>query len=162
MKFLIPILLLIGFQSFGQSPEYVELLESYYDDTETITISAAAKKMDNENIFFLDTREINEFNVSHINGAKSVGYDDFDISSVSGIEKSAEIIVYCSIGARSQSIAKKLSDAGYTNVKNLYGGLFHWANSGYPMVNDQGKDTAMIHGYSKEWGKWITNGVAVY
>ena len=162
MKFLIPILLLIGFQSFGQSPEYVELLESYYDDTETITISAAAKKMNTDNIFFLDTREIDEFNVGHIVGAKNVGYDDFNITSVYSIAKTAEIIVYCSIGARSQSIAKKLSDAGYTNVKNLYGGLFHWANSGYPMVNDQGKDTAEIHGYSKEWVKLVTNVLAVY
>lgn len=159
MKYLF---LFMSFQSFGQSPEYVKLLESYYDNTETISIAASAKKMNTEKIFFLDTREIDEFNVSHIDGAKCVGYDDFKMTSISSIPKSAEIIVYCSIGARSQTIAKKLSDAGYSNVKNIYGGFFHWANSGYPMVNDQGKDTAMIHGYSKEWGKWITNGYTVY
>jgi rhodanese-related sulfurtransferase len=162
MKYLILSFLFMSFQSIGQSPEYVKLLESYYDDTETISIAAAAKKMNVEKIFFLDTRESDEFNVSHIDGAQCVGYDDFKITSVSNISKSAEIIVYCSIGARSQTIAKKLSDAGYTNVKNMYGGFFHWANSGYPMVNDQGKDTAIIHGYSKEWGKWVTNGIAVY
>lgn len=162
MKYLILSFLFISFQSIGQSPEYIKLLESYYDDTETISIAAAAKKMNVEKIFFLDTRESDEFNVSHIDGAQCVGYDDFKITSVSNISKSAEIIVYCSIGSRSQTIAKKLSEAGYTNVKNIYGGFFHWANSGYPMVNDQGKDTAFIHGYSKEWGKWVTNGITIY
>jgi len=32
--------------------------------------------------------------------------------------------VYCSLGIRSEVIAKKLKKAGYTNVFNLYGGIF--------------------------------------
>lgn len=84
------------------------------------------------------------------------------MSSVSNIPKNAQIIIYCSIGARSQTIAEKLIEAGYTNVQNLYGGIFHWANSGYPMVNDQSKSTGSVHGYSKEWAKWVTTGAIVY
>ena len=162
MKYLVVILLFVGFQSFGQSKEFVELLNSIYDDTPTITIKHASESLYNEGTHFLDAREKNEFNISHIEGAINIGSDSFDISSVSHISKNAEIIIYCSIGARSQTIAKKLLSAGYTNVSNLYGGLFHWANNGYPMVDDQSKSTGMIHSYSKEWAKWVTTGATIY
>lgn len=164
MKLLFVIISLISFQSIGQTKEYVQLLNSTYDDvTPTITIVHAAEVLNQENTFFLDTREVKEFDVSHIENSLNVGYDNFNISSVSHIKKDAMIIVYCSIGARSQTIAQKLILAGYTDVQNLYGGLFHWANNDYPMVDDSFKSTAMIHTYSKEWSKWIKiKGTIVY
>ncbi len=156
------IFLFIGFSSFGQSAEYKKMLEGYYTDFPTISCTDASKKVGSANVYFLDTRETKEFNVSHIKGAKCVGYDKFALSSVSNIPKSAEIIVYCSIGARSQTIGEKLKKAGYTNVKNLYGGFFQWNNSGLLKVNSTGKATTRIHGFSKDWGKWITKGTIVY
>lgn len=154
--------LLLGFSTFGQSAEYIKMLDGYYSDFPTISCSEAAKKVGTANVYFLDTRETKEFNISHIKGAKCVGYDKFAMSSVSKIPKDAEIIVYCSIGARSQTIGEKLKKAGYTNVKNLYGGFFQWNNSGLSKVNSSGKTTTRIHGFSKDWGKWITKGTIVY
>lgn len=164
MKFIAIFLLFIGFQSYGQSEDYVELLNATYDKTTpTITITRAVKYISSETTYFLDTREKDEFEISHIENAIHVGYDNFKMSSVNHIKKGAKIIVYCSIGARSQTIAKKLIIAGYTNVYNLYGGLFHWANNDYPMVDNSFKSTVMIHTYSKEWSKWITEkGTIVY
>ncbi len=138
------------------------MLEKYYTDFPTISIASAKAKLGDENVYFLDTRETNEFNVSHIQNARCVGYDHFKMSSVANIPKDAEIIVYCSIGARSQTIGEKLKKAGYTNVKNLYGGFFHWCNLDAPMVNTKGEKTMRIHGYSKDWGKWIRKGTVVY
>lgn len=161
MRLLI-IFLLIGFSSFGQSAEYTKMLEGYYTDFPTISCTDASKKVGNSNVYFLDTRESKEFNVSHIKGAKCVGYDNFSLTSVKDIPKTCEIIVYCSIGARSQTIGEKLKKAGYTNVKNLYGGFFQWNNSGLLKVNSSGKSTTRIHGFSKDWGKWITKGTIVY
>ena len=160
----ISFLLIIGLPVFtqAQSKEYKALLSEYYNDFPTISCSTAKKKLDNENVYFLDTREYSEFKVSHIKGAKRVGYDNFKMSSLKGIKKDAEIIVYCSIGARSQDIGEKLKKAGYTNVKNLFGGFFHWNNSGYEKVDSNGKKTSKIHGFSKEWSKWITKGTIVY
>ena len=163
MKFLVVVLLFVGFQSFGQTKEYVDLLNKTYDDkTPVITLDHAREYVGEKGVYFLDTRESKEFNVSHIKNALNVGYDHFKLSTVSHIDKDATIIVYCSIGARSQTIAQKLIKAGYTNVQNMYGGLFHWANSGYPMVDSQSKSTIKIHGYSKEWSKWISKGTIVY
>ena len=162
MRFLLVILFLNAGLSFSQSKEYKELLKKYYDDFPTIGILEAKEKVGGKGIYFLDTRMKKEFDVSHIKNAIHVGYSDFSTKRIKQIPKNAEIIVYCSIGARSQDIGKKLKKAGYSNVHNLYGGLFHWANTGLPMVDSSGKKTTSIHGYSKEWGKWITNGKVVY
>ena len=40
------------------------------------------------------------------------------------------IIVYCSIGVRSEDIGEKLKELGYTKILNLYGGIFDWKNKG--------------------------------
>lgn len=138
------------------------MLSKYYSDFPTISINDAYHKLGNDKVYFLDTREKKEFEISHIKNARHVGYDNFDLSSLSDIPKDAEIIVYCSVGARSQTIGEKLKKAGYTNVKNLYGGMFHWANRSYPMVNSNGERTTKVHGYSRDWGKWVTKGTVVY
>ncbi len=140
----------------------MKMLEKYYNDFPTISCSQAARKIGNNEVVFLDTREKKEFQVSHIQGAKCVGYDNFSMNSVKNVDKDAEIIVYCSIGARSQNIGEKLVKAGYTNVKNMYGGLFLWSNTGLPKTDSNGKRTDKIHGYSSDWGKWITKGKVVY
>ena len=162
MRYLFILFLVISGFSFGQSKEYKDLLNQYYDGFPTISISDAKKKINGDNVYFLDTRKIQEFNISHIESALHVGYENFKMKSVKSIPKDAEIIVYCSIGARSQDIGKRLKKVGYSNVRNLYGGLFHWANNKYPMVNALGRNTSTIHGFSKEWGKWIATGNVVY
>ena len=151
----------------AQSDEYMDLLDTYYRDFPTISCSEAVRLIPDEHTYFLDTREQKEFDVSHIKGAICVGYAHFDINrylntSNSYIPKDAQIIVYCSIGARSQTIGETLKEAGYTNVRNLYGGFFQWSNSGLPKYDNAGTITDHIHGYSTEWGKWITKGIVVY
>ena len=161
MRFIL-FFLLIGFNSFGQTAEYQKMLKEYYSDFPTISCSQAARKIGNPSILFLDTREKEEFDISHIKGATYVGYDNFTMSSIKLVPKNAEIIVYCSIGSRSQDIGEKLKKAGYTNVKNLYGGFFQWNNSGLQKVDSNGNPTVRIHGFSEDWGKWITKGKIVY
>ncbi|MDG1333105.1 MAG: rhodanese-like domain-containing protein [Crocinitomicaceae bacterium] len=161
MRFIL-FFLLIGFNASGQSIEFLKMVKSHYNGFPTITCTEASKKIGNPSILFLDTREEEEFNISHIRGATCVGYDEFSMHSVRLIPKNAEIIVYCSIGARSQDIGEKLKKAGYKNVKNLYGGFFLWNNSGLKKVDSHGNKTDRIHGYSKDWGKWITKGKIVY
>ena len=72
----------------------------------------------------LDAREKNEFQVSHMKDARWVGYDDFNLDRVSDIPKDSAIVVYCSVGYRSEKVTQQMRDAGFTNVHNLYGGIF--------------------------------------
>ncbi|MEN8818965.1 MAG: rhodanese-like domain-containing protein, partial [Polaribacter sp.] len=52
--------------------------------------------------------------------------------------------------------------AGYTNVLNLYGGIFEWKNKGNLVFDSNGNATEKIHVFSKEWSKWLLKGKKVY
>ncbi len=114
------------------------------------------------NVVLLDAREWNEFQVSHIKNALYVGYDQFEISKLPSIDKKQKVVVYCSVGYRSEKISEKLKEAGFTDVSNLYGGIFEWVNQGNVVVDEKGKATENIHAYSKTWGVWLNKGVKVY
>ena len=116
---------------------------------------------DSSAILFLDARESKEYEVSHIQGAVHVGYDHFDISQLSDIQKDTHIVVYCSVGYRSEKTAEKLLAAGFKDVSNLYGGIFEWVNQDQPVYDEKGK-TDRVHAYSKTWGIWLKKGKKVY
>lgn len=113
-------------------------------------------------VVLLDSREPNEFNVSHLSSAINIGYDNFRMESISKISKEDLIVVYCSVGYRSEKIGKELLDAGYKNVLNLYGGIFEWVNEGHGVVDNSNQSTTRVHAYSKSWGIWLKKGVKVY
>ena len=121
-------------------------------------------KQINGDVVILDAREEDEYQVSHIEGAKFIGFNTFSSETVRAEipEKETPIIVYCSLGIRSEEIGEKLKKAGFTNVQNLYGGIFEWSNNEYPVINEQEKETDSIHVFSKAWGKWLLKGEKVY
>lgn len=119
-------------------------------------ISPADAHEQRDSVVFLDSREYEEYTVSHIPSAVHVGYDDFDINEIK-YHKNQPIVVYCSVGYRSEKIAERLIKAGYTDVRNMYGSLFEWANCGLPVINAQGMPTDTIHTYNRRWSKWLTH-----
>ena len=108
-----------------------------------------------ESATYLDSREKSEYETSHIKNAIWVGYNDFDINSVESLDKTKPIVIYCSVGYRSEKVTKKLEKAGFTKVYNLYGGLFEWYNEGLPIVDNNDEQTDKIHTYNKKWSKWV-------
>lgn len=120
-----------------------------------LSVSEAYDKKND--LIFLDSREYNEYEVSHIPLARYVGYDRFKIENIKDIPKDKKIVVYCSIGYRSEVIATKLRNAGYKNVYNLFGSLFEWANAGHELKDKSGLTTHKIHTYNKKWSQWVLN-----
>ncbi|WP_394748075.1 rhodanese-like domain-containing protein [Spongiimicrobium salis] len=114
-----------------------------------------------EDVLLLDAREKEEYNVSHIKGALWVGYDDFKKTRLKAIPKNKKIVVYCSVGYRSEKITQKLLKAGYTDVSNLYGGIFEWVNQGHQVENKEGA-TANVHTFDETWAKWLLVGNKIY
>jgi len=149
-----------GQVSFGQSLPYKALLNSTYDKNFAL-VYPDQKDLISDAIL-LDTREKNEFNVSHLKGAQWVGYESFDMFAVKDIPKNQSIVVYCSIGARSQEIGKKLKQSGYSEVYNLYGGIFHWVNENNPVFQFDSIPTNKVHTYNKLWGIWLNKGEKVH
>ncbi len=105
----------------------------------------------------LDAREQKEYDISHIEGAKHIGYEQFNIKNMKDIKKDAPIVVYCSVGYRSEKIGEKLQKEGFLNVKNLYGSVFEWVNESYPLVNNSNQVVSKVHTYNAIWGKWVKN-----
>jgi len=140
---------------FAQTDEtfeaFLEDLAAEFDIEQIQADSANLSK-----VVILDVREKSEFEVSRLKNAIWIGYDDFDISRIDSIDKEREIIVYCSVGYRSSKIGEELIESGFKNVKNLYGGIFKWANENRPIYNDSSQTTE-VHAYNRKWGKFLTN-----
>lgn len=152
-------LTLIQVTACGQSTAFKLMLNTFYDSEFPTILPEDIPSLPNP--LLLDTREKVEFNTSHLKGAKYVGYEKFSLKMLQEKDKNRPIIVYCSIGVRSQDIGKQLKAAGFTNVFNLYGGIFHWVNEGNPVyIND--KPTTKVHAYNRTWGVWLTEGEKVY
>ncbi len=154
--------LLISINSFSQE-NLKELLKEY--NTESIPyISVDSLKNSSDEFILLDAREKKEFTTSHLKNALFVGYDNFNLKkTVKNLpNKNAKIVVYCSLGVRSEDVAEKLKDAGYTNVINLYGGIFEWKNNGNTVFNSKEKETEKVHTCTEEWSKWLLKGEKIY
>lgn len=106
-------------------------------------------------VYIFDAREFAEYQVSHIPNARYLGFDKFDPQRLTDVPRDAKIVLYCSIGYRSEKIGEKLQSLGYAHVFNLYGSIFEWANQGYPLVDAQGKPTRRLHTYNKNWSQWV-------
>ena len=108
-----------------------------------------------EQVHLFDTRKKEEFNISHIPGAKYLGYKDFDQKRLGNLPKDTPIVLYCSIGYRSEKIGERLVELGYTNVYNLYGSIFDWVNRGLEVVDQHDQPTQKVHTYNRNWSKWV-------
>ena len=130
---------------FGFSQESLDDLLKQYNKNTVPYISVQELAMPKTDAILFDSREPKEYKVSHLKDAVCVGYDNFDIASVEKQypNKDEKIVVYCSLGIRSETVGEKLKKAGYTNVYNLYGGIFEWKNKDFSII-DSGKEVSCL------------------
>lgn len=108
-----------------------------------------------QSIFLIDARAKDEFQVSHISGAKNIPYNSKDpLKHWTNSQPDIPIVVYCSVGYRSSILAKKLQTLGFEDVYNMEGSIFKWANEGRSLV--QGQTTVhKVHPYNTRWGSLL-------
>ena len=166
--FIATLLIVLQATSCAQDSSRPHCTDSLFDKAVSMSLSfsvpvissAQLKTMldkQGDSLLLLDTREWAEYQVSHIEGATHAGYDHFEAATMAQVDKNTPIVVYCSIGYRSEKIGERLIDMGYTEVYNLYGSLFEWANTGNPVVDSTGQPTQNIHTYDKLWSRWVQN-----
>jgi len=158
------ILLLILCPFLGASQDSLDTLLNQYNNGSIPYISVSELSEVQNEVILLDARELNEYQISHLKGAIYVGYDNFKMKAVrkQNFDKESKIVVYCSLGIRSEDISEKLKKAGYKNVYNLYGGIFEWKNQFHQIVDSKEKETDSIHVFSEDWAKWSQNGKKTY
>ncbi|NVO32832.1 rhodanese-like domain-containing protein [Hymenobacter lapidiphilus] len=113
------------------------------------------------NVLLLDTRTPAEYKVSHLRGARFVDFDNFRKLDLKDVARTRPVVVYCTVGARSEQVGSWLREQGFRDVRNLYGGIFQWMNDGQAVVNAQGPTTD-VHPYSVLWRPWLKTGNPVY
>jgi rhodanese-related sulfurtransferase len=88
-------------------------------------------------IFLLDVRRQAEWeSVGYIDGAVLVSLNDLPASlGELPAERSAEIVIICATGHRGTPAQMYLQALGYTNVRNLNGGMNGWIGAGFPVEN---------------------------
>lgn len=99
----------------------------------------------------LDARTEDEYAVSHLQGAVRIDPYKPSLRPLRGFSKDTAIVVYSSVGYRGARVAGFLARQGYSQVYNLEGGQFRWANEGRPVFR-QDRPTADVHPYNPTWG----------
>jgi len=101
-----------------------------------LSVSEFSSKVAEAGIITLDVRTPGEFNEGHIEGAQLIDFQSGNFENeIATLDKSKTYAVYCRSGNRSGEAVKVMSDAGFTSVYNLNGGVIDWANAGLPLVN---------------------------
>ncbi|PPK87182.1 rhodanese-related sulfurtransferase [Neolewinella xylanilytica] len=107
---------------------------------------------------FLDAREPEEYALSHLPGARSLGYKDPTYSVLDGADPGTPLVVYCTIGYRSERMVEELKSRGFRHVYNLYGSVYAWLLAGNPVVNESG-ETDRVHTYNRKWGTYLPDSI---
>ena len=105
--------------------------------TNDLSVSEFSNKVAETGVITLDVRTPGEFNEGHIKGALLVDFQSGNFENeVASLDKSKTYAVYCRSGSRSGQAVKVMSEAGFTNIYNLNGGVIDWANAGMTLVNN--------------------------
>lgn len=98
----------------------------------------------------LDRREPEEYTVSHLPDAILAVNGEAALKIIAGEGKDRSVVIYCSVGYRSSELAEKLQEKGFTEVYNLEGSMFKWANEGRDIY--QGDQlTNKVHFFNSKW-----------
>ena len=105
-------------------------------DFETVACKTlAAKQNAGENVFVLDVREPDEFKAGHIEGAVNVPIRTLaqNLDKLPK-DKAAPVAVVCKSGIRAAYATMTLKLMGYSNVKDVAGGMLAWEKDGLPVM----------------------------
>jgi rhodanese-related sulfurtransferase len=142
---------------FFGAPEWPELKQSLRKRHPTVpqltTAQLRAWQADTARAqpLLLDARAAAEYEASHLKGALLTANLKAALQALEGRAKDTPIVVYCAVGVRSSAMAEQLIRAGWSQVSNLEGSIFEWANLGYPVVRGN-EVVPTVHPYDKNWG----------
>jgi rhodanese-related sulfurtransferase len=158
---LIP-LFFMSFSALSQATEaeFQAMLQQLYQHSVPVMEAEAVDSLAGYQL--LDARAEEEFAVSHLPGARRVGYQDFSLEKVTSLDKNQPVLVYCTVGYRSERIGDRLRELGFNQVYNLYGGIFGWVHAGKTVTGPDGQPTERVHTYNEDWSQWLRQGAKVW
>ncbi len=106
----------------------VDASSNQVEGIQQISVEQLKQRIDEgDKPFIVDVREPHEYAIVNLGAPLiPVGQISQRLNELPA-DKDAEIVVHCKTGGRSQKAAQEIKAAGYTNVKNLAGGITAWA-----------------------------------
>ncbi len=93
----------------------------------TITVRELKNRLDKgDQVFLLDVREPHEFSMAKIEGSTLIPLGTLP-NSLNQLDPADEIVALCHKGMRSADAVGFLLQQGFSNVKNLIGGIDAWS-----------------------------------
>ena len=114
---------LIDYEQFCGIRAKDNVVQSLASDDISVEDYAAWKT--NHDHFLLDVREPHEFQIAQI-GGQLIPLGELP-NRLGQLPRDREIIVHCKMGGRSRQAVDLLHQAGFTQVKNLAGGIIAWS-----------------------------------
>ena len=84
-------------------------------------------------IYLLDVRTPEEYRQFRLANARLIPIDQVT-RRLTELPRDRPILVYCAVGSRSAQVCNFLARRGYAEVYNLDGGIYAWAQRGYPIL----------------------------
>jgi len=126
----------------GKNPTITELVEDYEafcgavseeaaDAAKDSTISATELKtmLASDDIFLVDVREPNEYEIVNIPGATLIPKGEFlSGDALEKLPQDKKVVLHCKSGARSAECLAIVKDAGFSDAVHLGGGVLAWVN----------------------------------
>jgi len=81
----------------------------------------------------VDVREADEFASERIAGVALVPISQF-VARHQELPRDRQLLMLCAAGSRSMSATMYLLQAGWTDVRNITGGMIGWRQAGLPIV----------------------------
>jgi adenylyltransferase/sulfurtransferase len=92
-----------------------------------ITVEELKEKLDKgEKLFLLDVREVQEYEICHIEGSTLIPLGQLH-ENLHKLNTADNIVAYCKMGGRSKRAVEFLKQVGFIRIKNLKGGIDAWA-----------------------------------
>lgn len=122
-----------------------------------VTDVELVSKIDRPDVVLFDVREADEFEQSHLPGARRIdpGTSAKEFMAAFGAElKDRTVVFYCAVGVRSGMMLARVQAAlpasGTKAAYNLRGGIFRWHADRHAVVTQSGPvDT--VHPYDDAW-----------
>jgi len=115
---------LIDYEQFcGLTPTAIQ--DEVSDGVDTTVEELKARLDHQDDIFILDVRETQEYQICQIPGSKLIPLGDLP-KRLSELEGHDEMVVHCKSGVRSAKAVRLLREAGFKKAQNLSGGIMAW------------------------------------
>jgi rhodanese-related sulfurtransferase len=94
--------------------------------------AVAAWLAETPSVQILDVRTKEEFATGHLAKAVLIPWTDKDFTTRAAkeIDPKKPVLVYCRSGRRSKAAAAALAKLGFTDIRNLEGGIIAWQKAG--------------------------------